>query len=317
MKNMEQNKNFSSDKRRVSIRTRMVVIFGSLIIAAMAVVSTVSIFNAQGGIMEQVKGRLRDKSTDISEIIDGRIRLYFELLKGITNIPAIKDTSISLADKARILSNEMKAHKEINTLGICNDKGLIFDTNRVSMNIENREWYKTAISGKNFISEPAIATGTGLLAMTFAIPIEDDGRIIGVLIADVDGFWLASMIKDIVVGKHEGGVSIVNKEGKVLAEREEELVKNEFNIIEKGKSEKRFASLASFLQMAINAQGEGEGFYEYEGKTKIAGYSKLKSADWRVISSAGAEEFLDSVNKMKINNIALSIIVLLISLGIV
>jgi len=74
---------------------------------------------------------------------------------------------------------------------------------------------------------------------------DDNKKVIGVLIADMDGLWFTDQIDDIVVGK-TGACSILGLQGTTIAHKNIEFVKKQENIFETVKSNPAFKSLAAF-----------------------------------------------------------------------
>ena len=184
-------------KKRFSIRNKMVIIFGVLILAAGTILSSTAIIIAEKAVTEKVADQLSEKAQDTAALIDERINSFFVFLESLAKMPMLKDDSLSYAQKLEILSSDMSDNKYINLFGLCTVDGIVFDSFGGSAKVLDRKWFQNTITGKKFISEPEISRGTKTLAMTFAVPIFDKNKsVIAILLADVDGFWLSDIIED-------------------------------------------------------------------------------------------------------------------------
>jgi len=68
------------EKKRFSLRNKLLIIFGLLIIMVGLILSVLAIRTARKAVTEKVETHLIDKATDTAEIIDGRINALFQFL---------------------------------------------------------------------------------------------------------------------------------------------------------------------------------------------------------------------------------------------
>ena len=86
-------------KQRFSIKAQMMIIFGSLIVVALSLLSVFVLYQSQSAVMEKVTAHLFDKASDTAVILDGEIDQWFEFLEGITSQQILHDTSVSYTEK--------------------------------------------------------------------------------------------------------------------------------------------------------------------------------------------------------------------------
>ena len=190
-------------KKRFSIRYKLIIIFGLLIALASTVEGLLAVFVAQQGVTEKVETHLIDKATDTAEIIDGRITAFWQFLEGIARMPFLRDSHISYMEKMKMLAQEVQFNKALRALYITDEKGIIQFLDGTTPSCAQEQWFIDGMQGKRFCGEPYIDARTGnSFVADIAVPVYDDNqRVIGVLIADMDGLWFAKQIDDIVVGK--------------------------------------------------------------------------------------------------------------------
>ena len=304
--------------KRFSLRYKLILIFGLLIAAASIVEILLAVRTARKAVTEKVEAHLIDKAADVAEIIDGRVTSFFQFMEGVARIPALREHSLSFMQKAKLLVKEAENNSRIEYFALCDIQGQRYDAVSGKQTfIGDRDWFKAAVKGTNFISEPLLSRVTNKLLFVLAVPIKDDHNVIvGVLSAAISGNLLSEEIADIVVGK-TGYCYILGLTGTTIAAKDFTLVEKMENVQEIVKTDSAFKSIAAFEKMAVEIDDPSIGFYEYNRVQKIASYATMKTTDWTVIISAPKNEFMGTVNTLRISMIGISIVILLIALTIV
>ena len=299
-------------KKRFSLRYKLILVFGLLILTAGAIESLLAIHSARKAVIEKVEIHLIDKATDVSRIIDGRITSIWQFLEGIARMPMFTDASVSNAEKIRLLREQASFNTSIQELDFSELDGTLHSIGG-NAQVGDREWFQSARSGKPLLSEQLFSKTTQKLIQVIAVPIYDNNhQIIGVLSADIDGFWLSEQIKDIVVGK-TGNCYIMADSGVIVADKDTELVRSQANIIEQAKTNKELASCAAFLEHVWNTDESEIGYYTYQDEAYIASFATMQTTDWSVIIRAPVNEFLGAVNTLRLSLIGLTAIMLVIA----
>ena len=301
-------------KKRFSLRNKLLIVFGVLILTVGLILSVLAIRTARKAVTEKVETHLIDKATDIAEILDGRINTMFQFLEGIARMPFLYDKQTSVLEKARLLSKEAGFNELIQLLAYINVQGnLSLEDGRI-FNVSEREYFQHTLKGEKYISEPSISKGDQSLYITLSVPVYDpEQNISGVLLCDVSGFWLSDQIKDIVVGK-TGICYILGLTGTTIADKDSELVKNRINFGEEAKKNASFRSLAAFEKLVVGIDEPSIGYYEYKGIYKIASYATIKNTNWKVVINAPYKEFMGTVTALRSSLLGIGILIVLIAL---
>ena len=304
------------EKKKGSLRTKLLIVFGLLIFAVSFILAFFAIRTARKAVTEKVETHLIDKATDTAEILDGRVTAFFQFLEGIARTPILRDNSLPYQEKTAYLTKEAAFNNRIKELNITDKNGNFYYAGG-SVNVSDREWFQKSLSGGKFVTEPYIERATGTLVMTFAVPVFDSAHtVVGILSADVNGLQLSEDIADIVVGK-TGVCYILGLTRTTIADKDRELVKKRMNFNEEAKKDAAFTSLAAFEKMAVEIDEPSIGFYTYKGVNKIASYATMKTTGWTVIINAPKEEFMGTVNELRLEMIIIGVIILTIALIIV
>ena len=304
-------------KKHFSIRYKLIIIFGTLILTAGTVEGFFAVRTARKAVTEKVKTNLIDKATDAAEIIDGRINTMFQFLEGIARMPQLRDVSVPYSVKLDILKKEAAFNETIIDLQISDTQG---NTYTVGGTISDKDalWYKTVVSGHNSASEPFTSAFDGSsMLIIFSVPVYDNNHtVIGTLNSVIKAEVLSDQIKDIVVGK-TGYCYVLGPTGTVIAHKLGALVADKANAQEKAKTDETHVSLANFEKNALESEASSVGYYEYNGISNIASYAHLKNAPWMVVIKAPQEEFMGTVNELRLEMILIGIGILLSALLIV
>ena len=303
--------------KRFSMRNKLLIIFGLLVLAAASIEGFLAVRTASKAVTEKVEAHLIDKATDTAEVIDGRINTMFQFLEGIARMPALRDKSISATEKSAILEHEAAINPLINHLQLTDAQGKTYFGGTV-LNNHDKSWFQTAIKGGKGMSEPfPNSLNPDNLISILSIPIYDDNNgIFGTLDAVIKANWFSDQIDDIVVGQ-TGYCYILGETGNTIAHKNTELVTKAANAIEMAKTDASLRELAEFQKQSLEIETSELGYYSYRGRKNISSYATIKTADWTVIIAAPYDEFMGTVNELRLEMIIIGIIILAITLIIV
>ena len=304
-------------KKRFSLRNKLMIVFGLLILAVGFTLALLAVRTARKAVTEKVETHLIDKATDTAEILDGRVNSFFQFFEGIARTPILRDSTLSYQEKTAYLMKEASFNSKVHKMNICDMNGIRYADNGQKINVSDRDYFMSAAKGKNFIAEPIVSRLDGHFVLACTVPIYDDNHnVISVLLATIEASALSNDISDIVVGK-TGYCYILGLTGTIIAAKDFTRVEQMENVQKMAESNASFKSLADFEKMAIEINEPSIGFYTYNGINKVASYAKIKSTDWTVVINAPKEEFLGAVDALRLQMILIGTIILIVSLIIV
>ena len=304
-------------KKRFSLRNKLMIVFGLLILAVGFTLALLAVRTARKAVTEKVETHLIDKATDTAEILDGRVNSFFQFFEGIARTPILRDSTLSYQEKTAYLMKEASFNSKVHKMNICDMNGIRYADNGQKINVSDRDYFMSAAKGKNFIAEPIVSRLDGHFVLACTVPIYDDNHnVISVLLATIEASALSNDISDIVVGK-TGYCYILGLTGTIIAAKDFTRVEQMENVQKMAESNASFKSLADFEKMAIEINEPSIGFYTYNGINKVASYAKIKSTDWTVVINAPKEEFLGAVDALRFQMILIGTIILIVSLIIV
>ena len=304
-------------KKRFSLRNKLMIVFGLLILAVGFTLALLAVRTARKAVTEKVETHLIDKATDTAEILDGRVNSFFQFFEGIARTPILRDSTLSYQEKTAYLMKEASFNSKVHKMNICDMNGIRYADNGQKINVSDRDYFMSAAQGKNFMAEPIVSRLDGHFVLACTVPIYDDNHnVISVLLATIEASDLSNDISDIVVGK-TGYCYILGLTGTIIAAKDFTRVEQMENVLKMAESNASLKSLADFEKMAIEINEPSIGFYTYNGINKVASYAKIKSTDWTVVINAPKEEFLGAVDALRLQMILIGTIILIVSLIIV
>ena len=285
-------------KKIFSIRKKLILIFGMLIVAAVFIQGFIAIQIAQNAVTERVESSFKNKAEDTAEIIDGKIMAFLNFVEGVARSSILRDISVSYGEKVQLLKQEAAFNSRITVFTLTDSAGNAYFENGQVIKVDDREWFQKAVAGTPFVSEPYLSRFDKKLVNTLAVPIYDDNKvIIGVLAADTSGTRLSQDISNIIVGK-TGYCSIMGLTGTMIAHPRTEVVERQINFQELVKTNPETTSIAAFMKM-VEEHDSVIGRYSYQNKYRIAASAVIKSTGWKVVIAAPLQEFMGAVTTLK------------------
>ncbi len=308
--------NVKKTKKRFSIRNKLIIIFGLLMLVSFAIIESLAQRIATKAITEKVETHLRDKAEDTADIVNSRIESYFQYLEGIARNPILADDTLLPIEKSKILASTASTADVVTHVVFCDLNGTHYSSSGKRTDMHDRDWFIAASGGKNFLAKPRTSRTTGTLRNIFGVPIYDTNHTLkGVLCAGMETVIFSDLIKDIVVGK-TGRCYILGRDGTMIAHADAQLAADRVNFIEEAKTDPSLQSLSDFISNALEAE-DGFGYYQYKGVNKIAAQSTIAATGWRVVVAAPKHEFLDTLKRLRKKLIGTVVAILIIALIIV
>ena len=299
-------------KKRFSIRTKLILIFGFLVLSASMLEAFFAVRTARKAVVEKIETHLTDKANDVAALINEKIHADFQFLDGIARMPQLRDNELSYAEKMILLHEETAFQGgSIVELNIADTAGNRHTQNGEVFSVSDRDWYKAALAGNKFVSEPLFSRiHAGQLIIVFAVPIYDDNHtVVGILAANIKGTTLCDNVKNIVVGT-TGGCYILGLTGNVIGHKNEQIVLEQGNSQKRAEKDASYASLAAFEKKVLATDQATIEHYTYNGTRNIASHARVKTTNWAVTIKAPVNEFMGTVTELYIAMVIVSLIIL-------
>lgn len=200
-------------------------------------------------------------------------------------------------------------YKIFNGMRLTNDDGLVIASSHAKninkLNVASREYFKAAMKGKPFISEPILSKTSGKPIVVIANPVKSGDSVKGVLYAVIDlGGFTQAHLDTIKVGK-TGYVFMTDNKGLVLAYPPDDKAIMKLDLGE-----------FEFGEKMIDMKN-GVFSYAFEGGAKITAFNEVAQTGWIIGATALKDEvFAEAYGIRRLLMITGGIVTAVLCLGI-
>lgn len=294
-----------------SITILISLFFGILILLICLGFGAGTYFNTHAALKSSVDENLMELAKADAKIITEKINTQLNSLQALAENPLIKGSDITLEEKLKLLQTEVErsGHK---TIMLADTNGMATHTTGDVVDIHDRDYFIKALSGENAVSDPIISKTDGSVVVVFAVPIKQDDKVTGVLIARRDGNDLSTYTGEMEFNQRE--VFMVNKEGTMVANTDQNRIAEMYNIFKEYEANPALEDLYNLVKkMTEGEQGVGE--YTYEGVTKYMGFYPVEGTDWSLAVAAPKSVVMARVNRLTAIINIISIFFILTGIG--
>ena len=288
-----------------SIKVKLSVIFGVLLFIICSGLGGTAYLVSKAALSASVNDSILNMARESAKEVTEAIRVQTNALEAIADSDWIKGDTLAMAEKVRKLDAEVERSGHIR-MGIVDlqGKAIYNDGNTEELTVE--DCFAWAAAGEVTVSDPYISRIDNKLTIRYTVPIEIDGKVTAVLMAERDGNVLSSYTNNIHYGT-SGAVFMVNSAGTSIANQDISMVEKEDNTIENAKQDKELGQLAEIVTYMIQGK-EGTGTYRYNGITKYLGYAPLEELNWSLAITAPKSEVMESITHMAVTIFIMSVI---------
>lgn len=316
MKNIKLNSTNIKDVKisATSIKVKMITSIELVIFIIILSLSILSFKLSSNALMNTSDRNMKAISQQGAKVVSSRVQDQLNIIDSLSTRDSITDSSKTLNDKLASLSETIKKYNYIK-MGISDLSGNIIFSNSTSTNIADRDYFKQAMAGKLAVSDPLMSSAENIVVVVYAAPIKENGKIIGVLTATMDGNEISSISNDITFG-NTGKAFMLSKDGVKIAHYNSELVTNMDNDLENVKENSQLQQIADLEKKMINGE-EGSGTYTYNGQNKYLSFAPVPNTTWSLAVVVDKSEVLSDLNILQKLTIIFAVIFVILTLIII
>ena len=299
-------------KIRLSITAKLLLLFLSVFIISIVVFGEISYKEASAGMTESVYNHIDATTMDVVHQIEAINQRHFQMLHSLAEITAMKDESVSLADKQSLLVSVAKvAGENCENIAFYDAQGNAIVADGRLMNFANRPYFAEAYKGKDFASDPALSAVTNTILQHYSVPVRNEnGRIIGAIVMVISGNTILSTIENIDLG---GGMhpSVINwAAGATIANANEGT--------DEGDTGDQQLDETQGLGLVLSNIFQGkEGIDDFEDPNIhahiIACYKTVPNTTWTVFAVAPYDIYFSTLKRMQKTLSLVNIIILVLA----
>lgn len=291
------------------IGTKISIGTSTIILVVLAVITFLSYTISSQSMEAENNTNLQSLAKADADILSKQLQIY-------------KNDVALTASRARIQSLDWNQQKPVlesdtkefgfSSMAFADVNGTLTKTDGSSAAVSDRDYFKAAMNGEIFISNPEIGRTTGKLVVHIAAPVKDSsGTIKGVVVGIADGQFISRLVKD-MKGSASGNGFVVDGTGTVIGDQDASIVSSQKNFINEAQKDKSFADMGAFFSQMI-ARKNGIGQYTYKGAERYVAYAQISGTSWILGVVAIKSEVMAGVNLLKNLSIIITIISIIVS----
>ncbi len=198
-----------------SIKTKIVLVIAVFLLIVCAAFSVVSYLMAAKSLTSDASDSMQQIAKQGVEKVQLGLEEQWNALEALTEIKEIKQWETNWDKASEIMKNEITRTGSADMV-IADLNGDTITPIGASTNIKEREYFQKALNGERAVSDPTVNKTTNKLMVTFAVPIKDNGSVVGVLFTVMDGSALSELTNTITFGE-TGTAFMINSKGTTIA----------------------------------------------------------------------------------------------------
>ncbi|MEA5010181.1 MAG: methyl-accepting chemotaxis protein [Angelakisella sp.] len=300
-----------------SLRTKLVLAFTIIIIALIAGMSLLTINMVKDTLIQDAFENIEVVAQEEAKNTSARVQTQLRYIETLAQNPVLTSDEYTLEEKTAYFIEEAKRSGYLAFyFADLDGNSTEFSEEKTSLKISDRPYYATALAGKSTVSDVIVSKLTGDLIVIYASPVYVDGQIKGVFYGTKDGSSL-SEICDEFEYKKTGFEYLINNAGTAVGDRDRELVINQVNYVELGKTDPDFAVLTKLIEDIAMKRQVGSGSYTYKGVNQMVAFAPIDGTEWIVGVGVFTSEIIAEVSAIVTTITFVSIVVILIGMIII
>lgn len=297
-----------------SIKNKLIVTFTVLLGITSLVLGFVSIGYGSKAVRAEAERGIELGIVSAARLLRSQLDEQLFYMEAIAAQDIILDNNMAWEDKVAYFEREANRSGYISfAFADQNGQSINFDAEGTKADVSDRPYFIEAISGKPAVSDLLVSRISGEVIVVFAVPVRQNGNIVGVLYGRRDGNSISEFASEISYGE-TGYAYVLNSDGTIEGHPDYNLVIEQTNMLEANRDNPDHAAFVDLLENKILKGELGIGEYTYNEVQRFVGYAPIEGSNWMVVLSVESSEVLGRINQLII--ILLVSVTLIIILGI-
>ncbi len=290
--------------------TRNITLFIALFAVLITMISGgVSIFMSRNAIQGEANRALSEMTSLGAEKITDAISSRLLILQEIANRSRTQSMDWATQQSSLKTDIERLGYLDFAVVSLKGEAHYILEGDK--LDLSDRTYVQKALAGEANVSDVLISKKTNSAVLMYAVPITNNGKIVGALIARRDGNALFEITDDMGYGE-EGYAYIINSDGVTVAHPNRDLVMQQFKPIEASKTDEAFVPVAKVFQKVLDEKS-GISQYTYKGVPLLYAFEPIEGTNWFLVNTATEEEVFAGSAKLVRTLLLISFVIVLIA----
>ncbi len=302
---------FSKKVKKQSIQKHIQQFVVRMLIISMTLLGIVACVTNLWSAELALRGSMTGIAREAAAQVNYRLTSIMTSVEVIGSIARLTSDSTTIIQKQELLDGYAQ-HFGWNFAYLADTTGNVLG--RPDLNVADREYFKTAITGTSTFSEPITSKETGELIGVLAAPLWADGKyntqIKGIVFAAVDARVISQIAADIHVSEN-GGAYIINQDDVEIADANYDYVQQGYSVTKEYQSDPSLEQLYNLHQDLLKGN-TGFDRYTFYGQSKYGAYAPIGINGWGLMVTAPTSDFTQG----SITCIILLVLILILTLSV-
>lgn len=297
-----------------SMSMRMILIMGTIIFIAIGCFGSLNVYLNHWKANQIINGYMEGNALQSAESGAAEINLW--VIARQAEIAAIANSPvIASGDKESIrsyLDSEKKRIGHYSSIWYCDVSGnAILDTGQQS-NFSERAYFKEILStGKPKVTEAVIGKVSGKPLVVIAVPIVQNGKVVGVIGGPIELSNLDELVSKHGVGK-SGHVTVIQGDGLVIVGPDEEQVMKYNPLKDKGSNPLDFD-----VWTKMQTGNSGITRFKDKGSDMFKAFAPVPAAKWSIVANLPVDDLNEDLGKYNLIFGVSGFVLFFITIGVV
>ncbi len=284
----------------MNIDKRLSILIGALVLAVSLFLGLFSTNSVMNMIDNNTAEWMIDEAEIGAELVASSIDSNQHILQAIAAMPVVKTMDRELQGPVILPLIEQMRFDDIGVVDTNANIWLI--RSNTFANLAARDYVRTALSGglgiSDIMTSAQSAVPIDFPILNYTVPIMENGRVIGGILARTNALAFSDVMKSIKV-RAGGYAYMINGAGTIIAHAvNPKMVDAGTNFIEQAKTDPSVQSIANAFQ-TIMREKHGSIVYDYQGKTRLCGFTEVPGQKMYIVVSSERNALLAAVYAMR------------------
>ncbi|OJV62779.1 MAG: hypothetical protein BGO41_00140 [Clostridiales bacterium 38-18] len=291
--------------------TRNITLFIALFAVIITMISGgVSIFMSRNAVQSEANRALSEMTSLGAEKITDAISSRLLILQEIANRSRTQSMDWATQQSSLKTDIERLGYLDFAIVSLKGEAHYILEGD--TLDLSDRTYVQKALAGEANASDVLISKKTNTAVLMYAVPITNNGKVVGALIARRDGNALFEITDEMGYG-NDGYAYIINSDGVTVAHPNRDLVMQQFKPIEAAKTDETFEPVAKVFQKVLDEKS-GISQYTYKGVPLLYAFEPIEGTTWYLINTATEDEVFAGSGKLVKTLLTISIVIVLLAI---
>lgn len=264
--------------------------------------------NGADAVRAEIEEALLLMAEEGSRYLESQFEVNLSILETLAQRPEIR--SMNWEDQLPTIQSEEARLSQFLALAVVDASGVARYSNGTTANLGDRTYVTKALAGNRNVSDLIVSRVNNSLVFMYAVPIRENGKVVGVLIARRDGTSLTDVTDNLGFGAN-GWAFIMNSAGTLYAYPDREMVLEEVNVFE---ASSVLAPVGAAMR-ETGSSGNDTVFLSYaldDGEVRMVGMAPVATTGWTIAVGAMERDQLSNINQLRTFLVMLSIILIVV-----